>query len=141
MKEKPDRKGPSPVPPGVMDAVLNSLESQLEPLRRMYREVWRDSLTSPSGQHLNVKVPTTFPTEDTYLNNRSTRDALAEVFEKIQQADALTRSARGMVSNRHEGFDPKRKHKAEGSSLTEQEMADMEGRARAKPSRRWERTG
>jgi hypothetical protein len=105
-----------------------------------YRSVWRDSLTSPSGQGLNVKVPTTNPTEDTYTNNESTRNALAEAYRKMVEADALLRSVRGLISARREGFDPKQRHAAESVSLTEQEMAEMTARARAKPSVRWERS-
>jgi hypothetical protein len=119
---------------------MTSISGQLVHLSEDYREVWRDSLTSPSGQHLNVKVPTTMPTEDTYLNNEGTRNALAEAYRKMIEADALLRSVRGLVSARRESFDPKARRTAEGSSLTEQEMAEMTARAKAKPSQRWVRT-
>jgi hypothetical protein len=56
------------------------------------------------------------------------------------EADALLRSVRGLISARREGFDPKQRHAAESVSLTEQEMAEMTARARAKPSVRWERS-
>lgn len=102
--------------------------------------MWRDSLTSPSGQHLNVRVPTTDPTLDTYVNNEATRNALAEAYRKMVEADAMLRAVRGHISTRREGFDPKQRRKAESNSLTENEMAEMEAKARSKPSQRWERT-
>jgi hypothetical protein len=104
-----------------------------------YREVWRDSLTSPSGQHLNVKTPSTDPTLGTYVNNEATRNALSEAYRKLVEADAMLRSVRGHISRRREGFDPKTRNRAEGSSLTDHEMAEMETRAKARPSARFMR--
>ena len=112
----------------MFDACLNSITLSLAHLGADYRDVWRDSLTSPSGQHLNVRVPTTDPTLDTYVNNENTRNALAEAYRKMVEADAMLRSVRGHISTRRESFDPKQRRKAESSSLTEQEMAEMEGR-------------
>lgn len=134
------RKIPSPPPPSVFDAGVNELRRLIQDLPGDYRDSWQASLERPSGQHLNVKIPTTNPTEETFMDNRGARDALWEAYDKLRQAEALVRSARGMVSSKRESYDPKRRHSAEGSSLTEREMAEMESRARAKPSQRWERT-
>jgi hypothetical protein len=124
----------------VFDQTVVSISMQMGHLGTDYRSVWRDSLTSPSGQHLNVRVPTTDPTLDTYVNNESTRNALSEAYRKMVEADALLRSVRGLISSRREQFDPKQRHAAEGVSLSEQEMSEMSARAKAKPSQKWQRT-
>ena len=122
-----------------MDSVIMSMTRNLGTLGPDYRETWRDSLTSPSGQHLNVRVPTTDPTLDTYVNNENTRNALAEAYRKLVEADAMIRAVRGHLSSRREAFDPKERHQAGSNSLSEHDMAEMESRSRAKPSRKWER--
>lgn len=134
------RRIPSPVPPSVFDQTVVSISMQMGHLGVDYRSVWRDSLTSPSGQHLNVRVPTTDPTLDTYITNENTRNALSEAYRKMVEADALLRSVRGLISQRRESFDPKDRHRAEGTGLTDTEKAEMTARARAKPSARWERS-
>ncbi len=134
------KKQLAPPPPSVFDQILISIQSNLLHLGADFRSVWRDSLTSPSGQHLNVRVPTTDPTLDTYVNNEGTRNALAEAYRKMVEADALLRSVRGLISSRREAYDPKDRHRAEGTGLTDTEKAEMTARARAHPSRKWERT-
>ncbi len=134
------KRVPAPPPPGVFDSTLASIGLSCSNLGGDYRTVWRDSLTSPSGQHLNVKTPMTDPTLDTYANNEATRNALAVAYSKLVEADAMIRSVRGHISRRREAFDPKERRRVESVTLSDQEKADMERRARQKPSPRYQRT-
>ena len=133
------RRLPAPPPPSVFDGSIAEIHSLIGNLSHDYRDAWQESLSSPSGQHLHVKVPTTDATGDVVANNESIRDSLAQAYQDLEQALRLIRSARGRISSRRESFDPKRHRSAEGSSLTEQEMAEMESRARAHPSRKFSR--
>ncbi len=88
---------------------------------------------------MNVKSPMTDPTLDTYANNEATRNALAEAYRKLVEADAMLRSVSGLISRRREAFDPKERRRAEAMTLSDLEKADMEQRARKKPSPRYQR--